>query len=267
VKRATLYTYASRGQVRVRKVGGRRKQYFAADIEALAQRSVAHAGRFPRAAAALAWGEPVLSTRISAIDRDGPYYRTIPAVDLVDRTLPELASLLWQTPPRDWPPTGAARAVDVHALRRAIDALDLPDDPVDQAHALAAYARDAADLPDHPDFTAALALCVDHELNASTFTARVVASTGADLRACVVAALAAFSGPRHGVASLGLADLLQEFEREGLSAVLEPRGARAARLRPSALPRRGSAWASCCSTGSGRVESPVWTVSSSCVGH
>jgi citrate synthase len=47
----------------------------------------------------------------------------------------------------------------------------------------------------------ALVLCADHELNASTFAARVAASTGADLYACLSAALAAFSGPLHGGAS------------------------------------------------------------------
>jgi len=39
---------------------------------------------------------------------------------------------------------------------------------------------------------------IDHGFNASTFTARVVASTGADLGACVVAAVGALSGPLHG---------------------------------------------------------------------
>ncbi len=40
-------------------------------------------------------------------------------------------------------------------------------------------------------------LCADHELNASSFAARCVASTGADLGACVTAGLAALSGTRH----------------------------------------------------------------------
>ena len=44
----------------------------------------------------------------------------------------------------------------------------------------------------------ALVLSADHELNASSFTARVAASAGADLYACVAAALATMSGPRHG---------------------------------------------------------------------
>ncbi|MDN0085442.1 citrate synthase family protein [Crenobacter sp. SG2305] len=44
----------------------------------------------------------------------------------------------------------------------------------------------------------ALILCADHELNASSFTARCVASTGASLRAVLIAGLAALSGGRHG---------------------------------------------------------------------
>lgn len=48
----------------------------------------------------------------------------------------------------------------------------------------------------------ALVLIADHELNASTFTVRVIASTGASLVACVTGGLAALSGPLHGGAIL-----------------------------------------------------------------
>jgi citrate synthase len=47
----------------------------------------------------------------------------------------------------------------------------------------------------------ALVLCADHELNASSFAARCVASTGAQLHASVLGGLVALSGPRHGMAS------------------------------------------------------------------
>ena len=43
-----------------------------------------------------------------------------------------------------------------------------------------------------------LILTVDHGFNSSTFTARVIASTGADAAAAVVGALGALSGPLHG---------------------------------------------------------------------
>jgi citrate synthase len=59
----------------------------------------------------------------------------------------------------------------------------------------------------------ALVLCADHELNVSTFTARVTASSGADLYACVSAALAALSGPRHGGACDRIEALMQEVGR------------------------------------------------------
>lgn len=53
----------------------------------------------------------------------------------------------------------------------------------------------------------ALILVADHELNVSTFTARVAASAGADLYACIGAALAAVSGPLHG----GACDRIEAF--------------------------------------------------------
>jgi len=43
-----------------------------------------------------------------------------------------------------------------------------------------------------------LILTIDHGFNASTFTARVIASTGADLAAAIVGAVGALSGPLHG---------------------------------------------------------------------
>ncbi|MCM3883299.1 citrate/2-methylcitrate synthase [Frankia sp. R82] len=49
---------------------------------------------------------------------------------------------------------------------------------------------------------------IDHGFNASTFTARVIASTGADLAACVVGAIGALSGPLHGGAPSRALDTL-----------------------------------------------------------
>jgi citrate synthase len=53
-----------------------------------------------------------------------------------------------------------------------------------------------------------LVLALDHGFNASTFTARVVASTGADAGASIVAALGALSGPRHGGSPSRVLDML-----------------------------------------------------------
>jgi citrate synthase len=67
---------------------------------------------------------------------------------------------------------------------------------------------------------------IDHGFNASTFTARVVASTGADLGAAITAALGSLSGPLHGGApsralqllDLGSADRAVTYVREQVAA-------------------------------------------------
>jgi citrate synthase len=52
---------------------------------------------------------------------------------------------------------------------------------------------------------------VDHGFNASTFTARVVASTGADAAAAMVAGIAALSGPLHGGAPSRVVQMLDDI--------------------------------------------------------
>jgi citrate synthase len=54
-----------------------------------------------------------------------------------------------------------------------------------------------------------LILYAEHEFNASTFTARVVASTESDLHSAVVAAIGALKGPLHGGANEKIMDLLR----------------------------------------------------------
>jgi citrate synthase len=51
-------------------------------------------------------------------------------------------------------------------------------------------------------------LTIDHGFNASTFTARVITSTGADLAAAIVGAIGALSGPLHGGAPSRALDML-----------------------------------------------------------
>jgi citrate synthase len=57
----------------------------------------------------------------------------------------------------------------------------------------------------------ALILHADHELNASTFTARVVSATLADIYGAVTAAIAALSGPLHGGANTNVMKMLIEI--------------------------------------------------------
>lgn len=64
-----------------------------------------------------------------------------------------------------------------------------------------------------------LVMLADHSMNASTFTARVVASTASDLASAVVAAICALKGPLHG----GAADKSQEMlEAIGTAENAEP---------------------------------------------
>ncbi|HLE63602.1 MAG TPA: citrate synthase [Pyrinomonadaceae bacterium] len=62
-------------------------------------------------------------------------------------------------------------------------------------------------------FDVALVLHADHELNASTFTARVVAGTLADMYGAITAAIAALSGPLHGGANTNVMRTLLEIGR------------------------------------------------------
>lgn len=57
----------------------------------------------------------------------------------------------------------------------------------------------------------ALILRADNELNPSTFAARVTASTGADVYGCVLAALSALAGPRHGWHTRNVLGALEEI--------------------------------------------------------
>jgi citrate synthase len=66
----------------------------------------------------------------------------------------------------------------------------------------------------------ALVLLADHELNASTFAARVTASTGASLAASVLAGLSALSGPLHGGAAASLRALIARATRAGAEPAL-----------------------------------------------
>jgi citrate synthase len=135
-----------------------------------------------------------------------------------------------------------------------------------------------------PDFRAwerqaldrVLVACAEHELNASTFAARVVASTGADLYASVLAALCSLSGPIHGGAcdrietmfaalesGVRLERMLQHFSEQhslppGFGHAIYPRGdPRAALLKTVAASisqQKGKRWLDTAC----KIEERVW---------
>jgi len=55
----------------------------------------------------------------------------------------------------------------------------------------------------------------EHGMNASTFTARVIASTGADVAAAISGAVGAMSGPLHGGAPARVLPMIEEVEKTG----------------------------------------------------
>ena len=71
-----------------------------------------------------------------------------------------------------------------------------------------------------------LILYAEHEFNASTFTARVCASTLSDIHSCVTGAIGSLRGPLHGGANEAAMALIQKFKtpeeaEEGLMGMLE----------------------------------------------
>lgn len=68
-----------------------------------------------------------------------------------------------------------------------------------------------ADADEAHMFDVCLILHADHELNASTFTTRVVAGTLADMYGCVTAGIAALAGPLHGGANTAVMKTLLEI--------------------------------------------------------
>lgn len=65
----------------------------------------------------------------------------------------------------------------------------------------------------------ALILHADHELNASTFAARVIAATLSDIHSAITGAIGALKGPLHGGANEAVMRLLQKIDAEGADPV------------------------------------------------
>jgi citrate synthase len=284
VKLPTLYAYVSRGLLRslAPEGAGRARRYLRSDVDGLRARQ-----RGAAAARALAWGEPVLDSAITAMTPRGPAYRGLVAVDMARRgvsfeaasellwtgTLPS-ADLRWEVPPEapDFRlaarslPKDASRVSCAIALVAMAGANDrYRHDPrieavLPRARRLARLLACSLALPAEPGRAAEaweersiahailracgvrpreravaaldrwLLLSADHELNASTFAARVAASTGADLYAAALAGLAAFSGPLHGSASDRAEALVAEIGRaENADRVVRERARRGER--------------------------------------
>ncbi|MER5754199.1 citrate synthase/methylcitrate synthase [Streptomyces sp. NPDC002088] len=96
----------------------------------------------------------------------------------------------------------------LHRLRQGLD----PVEPREDLSYAANYLYMLTGVEPDPQRARAveqyLISTIDHGFNASTFTARVIASTGADVAACLVGAVGALSGPLHGGAPSRALDTL-----------------------------------------------------------
>src|SRR5437763_916450 len=102
---------------------------------------------------------------------------------------------------------------------RGIGQAPIPQREVDKAHSIPERFlirwRGEAD-PRHVEaIDAYWNSAAEHGMNASTFTARVVASTGADVAAALSAAVGALSGPLHGGAPSRVLKMLDDLEAAG----------------------------------------------------
>ncbi len=125
----------------------------------------------------------------------------------------------------------------------------VPQAEIDKAHTIVErFMRRWRGEPDPKHIQAVDAYFVsaaEHGMNASTFTARVIASTGADVAAAISGAIGAMSGPLHGGAPSRVLGMIEEIESTGdadayVSGVLDSRRA-ADGFRPPRVSRRGSA--------------------------
>jgi citrate synthase len=231
VRTATIYAYATRGLLGATARGpGKKARYARHLVETLKKKAAARAGHGAVAAGALRWGEPVLESRITELTVRGPVYRGKRATELVDKPYERVAELLWGFE-ADWSArlprvTTRAPRPSLRAWLDVVVAQDRKEDWKAAApalmHRLACAAGEfeeaaervasiagafATSLLGKPPskaqlrlINAGLILLADHELNPSTFAARVAASARAPWVDCLISALGAAAGPRHASA-------------------------------------------------------------------
>lgn len=245
IKPQTLYANVSRGRIAARPdpADPRRSQYRKSDVEQLAARQRGRRPATTVAREAIAWGDPILTTSISTVFEGQLYYRGKDAVALsAAGTLEDVAQLLWESVDSISTTAGRSGPTGMSAVYAQIAALAAAQMPT-PGRSRAILVREAGQVLSTMAnaFTGnttgflhtrlaiawnrheagdvirrALVLLAEHELNASTFAARIAASTGAPLAAAVMAGLATLSGPLHGSAAMSLLPLVAEAERIGV---------------------------------------------------
>jgi len=266
IRPQTLYAYVSRGRIEAaaHPRDPRRSLYRASDVAALAQKKARGRRAADVAAEAIAWGEPVLPSAITTVAGSRLWYRGRDAVHLAEQgqTLENVGRLLRGGHGAALKASRRPEPLDADSARARMFltlAARAGREPPARGRAPLALAMEAADLleavvdaatgqtgegPAHARFAAAwgldatgadlvrraLVLLADHELNASTFAARVAASTGASLSAACLAGLSALSGPLHGGMAARVEAFVEEAERRNGEHAVSARLARGASM-------------------------------------
>ena len=249
IKYSTLYSYVHDKKIRsiVSPSNKKKRLYNSKDIESLLANKKTESAR-TISNRALHWGTPVLETRISHISDDNLFYRSYPIKYLAkEYTFEQVTSYLWTgdfiqsktffnnntRTLKEKHLDHTAQAIQIFLAKLGMEDLEgqiIHDVPTlgaiiiqkivngitnnfsnEEIHVkLAKYF-----CPDvkHADelIKASLIVIADHDLNASSFTARVVASTGANLYQVLIAGLSALTGYKHGGNTLKIEMFVKEL--------------------------------------------------------
>jgi citrate synthase len=211
-------------------------------------------------AGALHWGAPLLDSSLTLMTKDGLYYRGSSALELaLNRSFWEVACWFWsdhwEAPPpaADRSRVGRPKRIsDPFHLQQSwliershTDCLGyqlamplagetgtaivrqflafltgVPDPSIDHAASELATCWCPREERAERLLNAVLILTLDHEINVSSFAARVVASAGSNLYEVVNAAMCTFSGSRHGRTSERAEQFIGELENTGSAGTL-----------------------------------------------
>ena len=255
VRPQTIYAYVSRGklQVALDPADTRRSLYRAEDVTALAKRKQAGRKHETLATNTLFGSEPSIPTALTAFFHGRAHYRGRDSLELAQAaTLEEAAQWMWDAEqPVDFASLAAkpasksvspavpgrtaaftalaALAASGHSTRGRLRRVLHQEGQGLVGLVADAFGAQPGKQPLHqrlargwkqPPAVAellrtALVLLLDHELTSSAFAARIAASNGASLPACLLAGLSTLSGPLHGDASGRVRALFAEVERLG----------------------------------------------------
>lgn len=252
IKKESLYTYVSRQLIRsINDPNDKKaKLYLFTDIQKfISRRNTPTTEKIVKQS--LLWGMPVLESSITLIEDNILYYKGISVAQLVKKnSLEQVAKLIWTGDISNSETLFSNRTdivintnltlnrQEIQNFLLVLDKHDLSFRKMEDIPDLGAKiilsiisnltqnaSNESIDIKLAKHFCpkdknapelirTALILIADHELNASSFTARVVASTGANLYQVIIAGLAALSGYKHGANSFKVETMLRELRME-----------------------------------------------------